>query len=203
MGWDWGKGGVCISSNFLDLSNGKAEVHEGPAGSRGIAILSVLDEVGGQRHAPAALPPGNSRYPLCRRLCGTQGRSGRVRKISPSPHTGIRFPDRPARSESLYRLSYIKYWLKPILLLFLIWLLRTSQFLIWSILPPPHPTQISLAKLRLCRQAPSTGSQSESDEPERSTPSYVQIHWPNRHPIKLSLAKACKIMMRSQHHQAV
>ena len=35
---------------------------------------------------------------------GPQGRFGRVRKISPP--TGIRSPDRPARSESLYRLSY-------------------------------------------------------------------------------------------------
>jgi hypothetical protein len=59
--------------------------------------------VGGQRHAPAALPPGKTRYPLYRGLGGPQGRSGRVRKISPP--TGIRSPDRPARSESLYRLS--------------------------------------------------------------------------------------------------
>jgi hypothetical protein len=36
--------------------------------------------VGGQHHAPAALPPGKTRYPLCRMLGGTQGRSGRVRK---------------------------------------------------------------------------------------------------------------------------
>ena len=41
--------------------------------------------MGGQRHAPAALPPGKSRYPLYRRLGGPQGRSGRVRKISPPP----------------------------------------------------------------------------------------------------------------------
>jgi hypothetical protein len=41
--------------------------------------------VGGQRHAPAALPPEKTRYPLCRSLGGPQGRSGRVRKISPSP----------------------------------------------------------------------------------------------------------------------
>ena len=61
-------------------------------------------EVGGQHHAPAALPPGKTRYPLYRRLGRPQGRSGRVRKISPL--TGIRSPDRPARSESLYRLSY-------------------------------------------------------------------------------------------------
>ena len=60
--------------------------------------------MGGQHHAPAALPPGKTRYPLYRRLGGPQGRSGRVRKISPP--TGIRSPDRPVRSESLYRLSY-------------------------------------------------------------------------------------------------
>jgi hypothetical protein len=41
--------------------------------------------VGGQRHAPAALPLGKSRYPLYRRLGGPQGRSGRVLKISPPP----------------------------------------------------------------------------------------------------------------------
>ena len=61
-------------------------------------------EVGGQRHAPATLPPGKMRYTLYRRLGGPQGRFGRVRKISPL--TGFRSPERPARSESLYRLSY-------------------------------------------------------------------------------------------------
>jgi hypothetical protein len=39
----------------------------------------------GQLHAPAALSPGKTRYPLYRRLGGPQGRSGRVRKISPPP----------------------------------------------------------------------------------------------------------------------
>jgi len=38
--------------------------------------------VGGQRYAPAASLPGMTRYPLHRRLCGPQGRSGRVREIS-------------------------------------------------------------------------------------------------------------------------
>ena len=38
-------------------------------------------EVSGQRHAPAALPPGKTRYPMYRSLNGPQGRSGRVRKI--------------------------------------------------------------------------------------------------------------------------
>ena len=42
-------------------------------------------EVGGQRHAPAALPPENTRYPLYRRLGGPQGLYGLARKIS--PHT--------------------------------------------------------------------------------------------------------------------
>ena len=41
--------------------------------------------VGGQHYSPAALPPGKTRYPLYRRLGGPRGRSGRVRKISPSP----------------------------------------------------------------------------------------------------------------------
>jgi hypothetical protein len=41
--------------------------------------------VGGQLQAPGALPPGMTRYPLYRRLGGTQGRSGLVRKILPPP----------------------------------------------------------------------------------------------------------------------
>ena len=60
--------------------------------------------VGGQRHAPAALPPEKTRYPLYRRLGEPQGRSGRVQKITPP--VGMRSPDRSAHSESLYRLSY-------------------------------------------------------------------------------------------------
>jgi hypothetical protein len=51
-----------------------------------------------------SLPPGKIRYPLYRRLDGSQCRSGQVRKISPP--TGIRSPDLPARSQSLYRLRY-------------------------------------------------------------------------------------------------
>ena len=51
-----------------------------------------------------SLPPGKTRYPFYRRLGGPQGRSGQARKISPP--TGIRYPDRPTRSQLLYRLSY-------------------------------------------------------------------------------------------------
>ena len=43
--------------------------------------------VGGEGHVPAALPSGETRYPLYvyRRLDRPQFRSGRVRKISPQP----------------------------------------------------------------------------------------------------------------------
>ena len=75
---------------------------------RGIALLfpktSALD--GGEWSAARpsrTLPPGKTRYPLYRRLGGPQGRSGRAQNLA---LTGIRSPDRPARSQSLYRLSY-------------------------------------------------------------------------------------------------
>jgi hypothetical protein len=61
--------------------------HEGPEGeymySSSLSLTPVLNGVGGQRHASAVLPPGKTRYPLCRRLDGSQSRSGRVRLISP------------------------------------------------------------------------------------------------------------------------
>jgi len=48
-----------------------------------LSLTSALNGVGGQRHAPAALPPGKTRYPFFKRLLGPQGRSGKLRKISP------------------------------------------------------------------------------------------------------------------------
>ena len=60
--------------------------------------------VGGQNHAPAALPPGKTRSPLYRRLGGPPGPVWKV--VENLAATGIRSPDRPARSESLYRPSY-------------------------------------------------------------------------------------------------
>jgi hypothetical protein len=47
-----------------------------------LSLTWALDGMGGQRHAPAALPPGKTRYPLYRRLGGPKGRSGQVRKFS-------------------------------------------------------------------------------------------------------------------------
>jgi hypothetical protein len=41
--------------------------------------------MGGQRHAPAALPPEKTRYTLYGRLGGPQRWYGQVRKISPPP----------------------------------------------------------------------------------------------------------------------
>jgi hypothetical protein len=46
--------------------------------------------LGGQRHAPAALPPGKTRCTLYRRLGGPQDRSGQLRNISPSPEFDAR-----------------------------------------------------------------------------------------------------------------
>ena len=52
--------------------------------------LALKMGVGGQHHAPAALPPGKTWYPLYRRLGGPQGWSGRVQKISPPPGFDLR-----------------------------------------------------------------------------------------------------------------
>ena len=78
--------------------------------SRGIA-LPFLDHgtrrglgEGSASRPGRSFSPGKTRYPLYRRLGGSQGWSGQVRKISPP--TGIRSPDRPARSQSRYRLRY-------------------------------------------------------------------------------------------------
>ena len=62
--------------------------------------------MGDQGHDPAALPSGKNWYPLYsyRSLRVPQDRSGWVRNISPPP--GFETWDCPARSKSLYRLSY-------------------------------------------------------------------------------------------------
>ena len=55
--------------------------------------------VGGQRHTPAALPPGKDPVPTVQEVGWAPGPvwTG-VENLAP---TGIRSPDRPARSESL------------------------------------------------------------------------------------------------------
>ena len=73
-----------------------------------LSLTSALDGVDGQCHAPAALPSGKRPGS---HLVATLQEAG----WAPGPvwigaenlaSTGIPFPDRPARSESLYRLSY-------------------------------------------------------------------------------------------------
>ena len=49
------------------------------------SLASALGGMGGRHHAVAVLPPENIPYPLYRRLGGSQGCSGSVRKISPQP----------------------------------------------------------------------------------------------------------------------
>jgi hypothetical protein len=62
-------------------------------------------EVGGQRHAPAALPPWNRpNTHYTGRWVGLGAGMDGYGKVSPP--TGDKTPDRPARSESLYQLRY-------------------------------------------------------------------------------------------------
>ena len=99
----------CTLVQVLRLCTGRT-AHRG---SRGIALLfhDQRQQKGlwGSASRPGrSLPLEKIRYPLYRKLGGSQGRSGQARKIS-SP-TGIRSTDRPARSQSLYRLSYRTHW---------------------------------------------------------------------------------------------
>jgi len=77
----------------------------------------------GQRHAPAALSLGKTRYSLYRRLGEPQGRSGRVRKISPQ-RDSIPGPSGPLRvsiptelSNRTFRL-YTNYQLDGLIIIY-------------------------------------------------------------------------------------
>jgi hypothetical protein len=85
---------VSLRHSALWKGKGKGKVHrrtghESPEKVwRYSSTLSITLALGGvfvQRQDPAALPPGMTRYPFYRRVGGPQGRSGRVRKISPPP----------------------------------------------------------------------------------------------------------------------
>ena len=75
--------------------------------SRGVTLL-LLDHgtkgVKGQRHAPTALYPREDVVPIVQEAGWAPGPvwTG-AENLAP---TGIRSPDRPARSQSLYRLRY-------------------------------------------------------------------------------------------------
>ena len=60
--------------------------------------------VGGVHHAPAALPPRMTQHPFVQKAVWVAGPVSTGAENLAS--TGIRSPDRPARSESLYWLRY-------------------------------------------------------------------------------------------------
>jgi hypothetical protein len=70
---------VKVSIKFTLEQGTKAQ--RGSRCSSTLSLTTALDGVGGQRHVPAPLPPGKTRYPLYRRL----GPSGCVRKIALPP----------------------------------------------------------------------------------------------------------------------
>ena len=71
--------GVKVKVKFTLEQATKAQRGGGKSYSSTISLTSALDGVGGQSHAPAALPPGKARYPIYRRLCGPQGRCEKSR----------------------------------------------------------------------------------------------------------------------------
>ena len=98
---------------FKGKSKGKSKVHpgighEGLEGeqrySSTLSLTLALDGVGGQQHAPAALYPRKDPVPIVQEAGLAPGPVWTVAENLAL--TGIRYPDRPARSESLYRLSY-------------------------------------------------------------------------------------------------
>jgi hypothetical protein len=66
-----------------------------------LSLTSALDGVVGQRHAPAALPPEGHGTHCIRGWVNPGPFWTGAENVAP---TGIRSPDHPARSESLYRL---------------------------------------------------------------------------------------------------
>jgi len=76
---------LCPSSAVFHCTHSNGICHTACEQCQDVPLTSALDGVDDQRHAPAAFPPGNSRYPLYRRLGESQCRSGSVRKTSPKP----------------------------------------------------------------------------------------------------------------------
>ena len=76
ISWPFSIGGT-LTLFSLDQTGSKVHPGKGHKGSEGewryistLSLTSALDGVGDQRHAPAALPPGKTRYLLYRRLGG-------------------------------------------------------------------------------------------------------------------------------------
>jgi len=99
--------------------------HEGTDGGEDSSILSstsALDGVGRSAPRPGCFNPGKeTRYPLCWGLGGPQCRSGRVRKISPTPGFDPRTVQSVASCSSDY--AILVHILMLILIIILILLL--------------------------------------------------------------------------------
>jgi hypothetical protein len=82
--------------------------HKGPDSewrySSALSLTSLIDVVVVISTTPPIYPLERPGTPCIGGWVWLQGRCGQVRKISPP--TGIRSPDRPASSESIFRLSY-------------------------------------------------------------------------------------------------
>jgi hypothetical protein len=76
--------------------------------------------VGGQRHDPAAFIPGKDTAPMVVEEAGWAPGPVWIGAENLAP-TGIRSPDLPARSESLYRLSYSGPYLEWVVVGYFIW----------------------------------------------------------------------------------
>jgi hypothetical protein len=68
-----------------------------------LSLTTALDGMGGQYHAPAALPPGDPVHIVLKAGWVTGPVWTSAENLA---RIEIRSPDRPARSESLYLLSY-------------------------------------------------------------------------------------------------
>jgi hypothetical protein len=80
-----GSGDIYTGKGKVHFRTGHEDTEREHRYSPMLSFTSALDGEGGKRHAPVASPSGKTRYQLYRRLGGPQGRSGRVRKISPPP----------------------------------------------------------------------------------------------------------------------
>ena len=75
--------------------------------SSSTSLTLALDGIGGNEgHSAATLPPGITQYPTCRRLGVSQGRYGRVRKIS-LKHGFDPRTNQPVASRHIYIYIYI------------------------------------------------------------------------------------------------
>ena len=85
--------------------------HEGPQGeqrySSTLFLTSALEGGEGSASRPGrTLPPGKTRYPLYRRLCEPQGRSGQVRIPGPSSPQIVAIPTELSRPTTATAVSH-------------------------------------------------------------------------------------------------